>query len=58
MPKVNNPEISAQTHSESGATEPFDQISIPGCYVLNRTGELLRIPNEAYSVVGRDSRKN
>jgi hypothetical protein len=45
--KVKNSEISAQSHAGSGTTEPFDQISIPGCYVLNRTGELLRVPDDA-----------
>lgn len=47
MPKTRNSEIPASAHSGSGGTEPFDQISIPGCYVLNSTGELLRVPDDA-----------
>ena len=30
-----------------GRTEPFEQISSPGCYILKQTGTLLRVPPDA-----------
>jgi hypothetical protein len=47
MAKVKNTERTAHFSPGSGATEAFGEISIPGCYVLNRTGDLLRIPDDA-----------
>jgi len=47
MPKVKNSETTPHSFPGSGATEAFGQISIPGAYVLNRTGDLLRIPDDA-----------
>ena len=34
-------------HPEMGVSGPFDRITSPGCFVVNRTGELLRIPEDA-----------
>ena len=34
-------------HPEVGVTGPFDRINRPGCFVVNRTGELMRIPEDA-----------
>ena len=41
------PEPVATSHPEEGVTGPFESISHPGCFVVNRTGELLRIPDDA-----------
>ncbi len=30
-----------------GIAGPFERISQPGCFVFNRTGDLLRVPEEA-----------
>ena len=30
-----------------GISGPFDRISQPGCFVLNKTGDLLRVPEDA-----------
>ncbi len=41
----------AETHTEGlemlGISGPFERISQPGCFVLNRTGDLVRIPDDA-----------
>ena len=34
-------------HPEEGVTGPFDRITYPGTFVVNRSGELLRIPEDA-----------
>ena len=39
-------------HESLGISGPFDRISQPGCFVVNRTGDLLRVPEEAL-VTGR-----
>ncbi len=36
-----------QAQPSSGRTEPFEQISTPGCYILKQTGTLLRVPPDA-----------
>ena len=36
-----------QAQRESARTEPFEQISTPGCYILKQTGTLLRVPPDA-----------
>ena len=33
-----------EMHAISG---PFERIGLPGCFVLNRTGDLLRVPDDA-----------
>ena len=43
------PEPPPTAHPEEGVQGPFERISTPGCFVLNRTGELLRIPEDALS---------
>jgi hypothetical protein len=42
-----NVEPRKTTHPDFGITCDFDQINSPGCYVLNHTGTLLRIPEDA-----------
>jgi hypothetical protein len=39
--------VGMQSHRESARTEPFEQISTPGCYILKQTGTLLRVPPDA-----------
>jgi hypothetical protein len=36
-----------QAQPSSARTEPFEQISTPGCYILKQTGTLLRVPLDA-----------
>ena len=41
-------ESAASTHHpEEGVRGPFEKISAAGCFVLNRTGDLLRVPEDA-----------
>ena len=47
-----NPIRNVETHSKAtqvdmGITCDFGQIDTPGCYVLNHTGTLLRVPEDA-----------
>ena len=45
-PKLNK-SIEANTHQDSfGTTCFFDQINAPGCYVVNQTGTLMRVPTD------------
>ena len=36
-----------KTHPDFGLTCYFEQINQPGCYILNHTGTLLRVPEDA-----------
>ncbi len=47
MATVTNPEPGPAAHPEVGSVEPFEQIRAPGSYVLKRSGELLRVPEDA-----------
>ncbi len=48
---ASTPSKSVETHAsarvEFGPTCYFDQISTPGCYILNHTGTLLRVPDDS-----------
>ena len=37
----------AGTRAHAESIEPFEQISSPGCYILQQTGTLLRVPPDA-----------
>ena len=38
---------SAKEREMLGIAGPFERISQPGCFVFNRTGDLLRVPDDA-----------
>ena len=40
-------ETGLTSHPEVGIQGPFDRINAPGSFVVNRSGELLRIPEDA-----------
>ncbi len=45
---VKNMDLKAKpAHADFGLTCDFAQINSPGCYVLNHTGTLLRVPEDA-----------
>ena len=47
MTTTSFPKSDAAAHFDEGVCGPFDKISFPGCFIVNRSGELLRIPEDA-----------
>lgn len=47
MPVTKKPETTTRELEMQSISGPFERISQPGCFVFNRTGDLLRIPDDA-----------
>lgn len=47
MPATKRVESKTESHEMLGISGPFERISQPGCFVFNRTGDLIRIPDDA-----------
>lgn len=47
MPATKRVETHAESHEMLSISGPFDRISQPGCFVFNKTGDLVRIPDDA-----------
>ena len=52
MPAAKKAQAIGIEHEPLGIYGPFDKISEPGCFVLNMTGDLIRVPEDAL-VAGR-----
>jgi hypothetical protein len=47
MPTTKKTETYKEGIQTLGISGPFDLISQPGCFVMNKTGDLVRIPDDA-----------
>ena len=47
MTTTNFPKSESNVHFDEGVCGPFQKITFPGCFIVKRTGELLRIPEDA-----------
>ena len=47
MPATKKAQPIHMEHEARGIYGPFDKIGEPGCFVLNSTGDLLRVPEDA-----------
>ena len=47
MPATKKAQSSIHEKESIGIYGPFQRISEPGCFVLNATGDLMRVPEEA-----------
>lgn len=45
-PRLNKSFDASTNHDSLGTTCFFDQINTPGCYVVNQTGTLIRVPSD------------
>ena len=47
MPQTKKAEMHTEGREMNAISGPFARISQPGCFVLNKTGDLFRIPEDA-----------
>jgi hypothetical protein len=47
MPATKKAETLTEGLEMHGISGPFERISQPGCFVVNKTGDLIRIPDDA-----------
>ncbi len=47
MPATKKAETLTEGLEMRGISGPFERISQPGCFVVNKTGDLIRIPEDA-----------
>lgn len=47
MPVTKKTETAAKASEMFPISGPFERISQPGCFVFNRTGDLVRVPEDA-----------
>jgi len=47
MPATRKVETHKEARETLGISGPFERISQPGCFLFNKTGDLVRIPDDA-----------
>lgn len=47
MPTTKKTELHREGLEMLGISGPFERIGQPGCFVMNKTGDLIRVPDDA-----------